>query len=148
MKRLVVLLSMLLIPILSHAWTVVPGGIQVNISYTEPNTNSNGSPLKDLLKTIVYYNAGAGDLKAFEAPAIALTGNGNIIGTAVIPWPSDKQGNVDFYAVAIDTTANISAKSTMVTVQFDTLSPSIPKVLTISGNMLFFNYREPMVNTD
>lgn len=132
----------------ADAWVVVPGGIQVNITYTEPNTNSDGTALNDLARTQVFYNLGAGDVRIIDAPATSMTGNGNINQTVVVPWPSNRQGNVTFYAIAIDTGSNISARTGDVIVRFDTLSPGAPRALVISGSLLFFNYKEPQANTD
>jgi hypothetical protein len=146
MKKLLYLV--LLVPSLIHAWTIVPGGIQVTVEYTEPSTDSDGTSLNDLNRTSLFYNLGSGDVKAFDVIASTTTGGGNVVKTTVIPWPNGKEGNVSFYAVAVDTNSAVSAKSNIVIVRFDTLSPGAPKALIISGDLLFYNYREPIVNTD
>ena len=148
------LLAFLLFPALGHAITNVPGGVEIDVSYSEPNQNADGTPLKDLLRTTVYYSTSnvalstATYTKAFDAPATAITGNGLITKTIVIPFPQGKESNVTFFAVAVDTNNLISAHSNSVVVRFDTLNPGAPKTLTISGNMLFYNYREPFLNSD
>jgi len=102
-------------------------GTNVESSYTEPTVNEDGSPLSDLAKTTIYYDLGAGQVKALDVPASSPTGGGQISQTVTVPIVSGQEANVKFWATATDTSGNESAPSNSVTVRIDRLAPGPPQ---------------------
>ncbi|HJQ99695.1 MAG TPA: hypothetical protein VJ826_15380 [Candidatus Polarisedimenticolaceae bacterium] len=147
-KRIVASAIALLCASFALAARNVPGGVEITVQYQEPNLSSDGSPISDLLRTSVFYNLGQGDVKLFDQPASSPNGNGNVNRLAVVPFLPGRQQNVTFYAVAVDSFTNLSVQSNVVVFRFDTLAPGAPRVLQISGDMLFYRYDEPSTTSD
>ena len=57
----------------------------VTVSYTEPATTVDGTPLVALDKTTIYYDLGSGPVKAVDKPATKPTGGGQVSQTIKIP---------------------------------------------------------------
>lgn len=105
-------------------------GTEITASYVEPNTNTDGSTLKDLAKTTIYYDIvgdGKAAFKGGEVSATAPTGNGNITQKVLIPILTGQESDVEFWATASDITGNESAPSNKVMKRIDRLTPSSPK---------------------
>lgn len=137
-----------LLSVSANAYTVVTGGVSVDVAVTEPSSNSNGSALSDLFKTSVYYDAGSGPVHALDIESASVSGGGVSTGSVVVPWPAQKEGEVKFFATAMDDDSNKSESTPLFALAVDTLSPGASKTLTISDGKLFYNYREPIVNSD
>ena len=125
----------------------MPGGVEIDVSYQEPTTNANGGPISDLAGTRIYYDVGAGSVKAYDVEATALTGGGTVARAVKVPW-GVKQGQIRLMANAIDIAANVSPMAEPPPVPVDTLAPGAPKVLVFNGDLLFYSFREPIVNAD
>lgn len=104
--------------------TVTPEGIKVE--YTEPTTNENGTPLTDLAKTTIYYDIGAGPVKAVDVPATAPTGGGAISQVITVTIAENTEVDVQIWATATDLSGNESEKSAIATVRVDSLPPNAP----------------------
>ena len=102
-------------------------GVSVTALYQEPATNTDGSALTDLDHTSIYYDLGAGPVKAKDVPATALTGNGNITTPVDVPVTEGQEKNVIFWVTASDQSGNESAKSATVTKRIDRLAPGPPR---------------------
>ena len=115
MKRLLLALIIITLastPVFALEFTLT--GSEVTATYTEPTTNTDGSLLKDLAKTIIFYDIvgdGLPEVKAVEVPATALTGGGSIIQTVLVPIVGNQEADVDFWATAVDTSGNSSSFS-------------------------------------
>ena len=107
--------------------SAAPSGAEITIEYGEPTINSDGSVLKDLAKTTIYYNIGSGPVKAAYIPATINTGGGTIIHKIILPVSQVEEVTADLWATASDTTGNESEKSNIVRVVADMLPPSPPK---------------------
>jgi len=57
----------------------------VTVSYTEPTTTADGTPLIALDKTTIYYDLGNGPVKAMDVAATKPTGGGQVSQTVKIP---------------------------------------------------------------
>src|SRR3990167_1790290 len=129
MKRL--LLALIIItpastPVFALEFTLT--GSEVTATYTEPTTNTDGSLLKDLAKTIIFYDIvgdGLPEVKAVEVPATALTGGGSIIQTVLVPIVGNQEADADFWETAVDTSGKSSDKSSVVRKRIDRLAPSV-----------------------
>src|SRR5438128_10574948 len=53
---------------LAHAYTCTPTGCTFTVSYTEPTTNTDGSPVA-LQNTTIYYTLGSAPEKSLPVPA-------------------------------------------------------------------------------
>lgn len=106
-----------------------------NVAYDEPTTNADTTPLMDLQRVDVYYTV-AGGLPVLGASVPATSPNGGGIGVStqvVIPaaeLPADVETLVAFYAIAVDTSGNQSAKSNEPQDTVDFLDPSNAANLT------------------
>ncbi|GJL56482.1 MAG: hypothetical protein NPIRA02_36140 [Nitrospirales bacterium] len=63
----------------------------ITISYVEPNTRIDGSPLRTLAKTTIYHNLGNGFKKTKDVPATNPKGGGTITETLAIDVGPRKQ---------------------------------------------------------
>jgi hypothetical protein len=104
--------------------TVTPEGIKVE--YTEPTTNKNDSPLTDLAKTTIYYDIGAGLVKAMDVPATSPSGGGAISQVITVPILPESETDVKVCISATDLSNQESDKSANLTVRYDTLPPAAP----------------------
>jgi len=131
MKRLLLALMIITLastPVFALEFTLT--GSEVTATYTEPTTNTDGSLLKDLAKTIIFYDIvgdGLPEVKAIEVPATVLTGGGSIIQIVTVPIIGNQEADVDFWATAVDLSGNSSDKSTIVRKRIDRLAPSVPQ---------------------
>jgi hypothetical protein len=75
----------------------------VTVSYTEPTTNAAGLPLTNLAKTTIYYDMGAGPVRAREVPASRETGGGAITQTISIPLKQKPEATVCVFVTATNT---------------------------------------------
>ncbi len=64
--------------------TITAKNQSVAISYTEPTTQADGSPLTNLAKTSIYRNHGKGFIRTKDVPATNAKGGGQITETVFI----------------------------------------------------------------
>lgn len=101
-------------------------GAELKVSYEEPSTNIDGSALTDLAKTTIYYDKGAGAVKAIDIAATKETGGGSIVTTFTIPMKENEEADIAVWATAIDKSGNESDKSNIVEIRLDFLKPAPP----------------------
>ena len=107
-------------------------GAVLTVTYTEPATNTDGSPLTDLARTNVYTEMllpGQAPVKGPNVAASASTGGGAISTTITVPIGAAlpiKEANVKVWATATDTSGNEGPPSNVVTKRVDQLAPSAP----------------------
>lgn len=113
----------------TYSLTLSLTGAEITCEYDEPNTNSDGSILTDLLKTTLYYGRGNGIVKAKDIPAMSLTGGGHIVTTILVPVLGGEDVNVNVWATASDTATitNESIFSSTATIRIDRLPPNKPR---------------------
>lgn len=80
----------------------------VRVSYTEPSTTVEGTPLTDLSKTSIYYDLGKGRVLAKNVPATQATGGGSVSETIVIPIHKKEEQSVKICVTATDQLGNES----------------------------------------
>jgi tetratricopeptide (TPR) repeat protein len=85
--------------------------IEIRLSYDEPTTNKDGSPLTDLVKTTIYYDVGNGPVKAVDVPATSPNGGGAVVRSVMIPVSEDQKSQVTFWITATDRRGNESSRS-------------------------------------
>lgn len=103
----------------------IPEGLEY--SYTEPTTNSDGSPLVDLDHTSIYVDVGAGPVKTLDVPATSPNGGGNIVQIIQNPFEEGKEGTVSVHATAVDDNNQESEIGAQATVEVDFLAPAPPQ---------------------
>lgn len=81
----------------------------VKVTYTEPSVNKSGNPLKELVKTTIYYDLGAGRIRAEEVPATKPTGGGKVSHAIVVPMHSPAETLVRICVTATDRHGNESS---------------------------------------
>jgi hypothetical protein len=132
MRRFIVMLFLVLISIslgsklVATPLEVIPSGAEVSVSYQEPTTNADATPLNDLAKTNIFYDIGDGPVMARETSAISVNGGGNVIEKITLPVAQGQILNVTFWATATDTSGNESIKSQEVSLRIDLLPPAPP----------------------
>ena len=127
-------LALLLLLVVAPAWAIdfTVSGAVLTVTYTEPSTNTDGSPLTDLARTNVYTEIllpGQTPVKGPNVAASASTGGGAISTTITVPIGATlpiKEANVKVWATATDLSGNESLPSTVVTKRVDQLAPSAP----------------------
>ena len=116
------------------AWAIdfTVSGAVLTVTYTEPSTNMDGSPLVDLARTNVYTEIllpGQAPVKGPDVAATAPSGGGAISTTITVPIGVTlpiKEATVKVWATATDTSGNESTPSAMVTKRVDQLAPASP----------------------
>jgi len=131
-RRWIVLALVILIPTSAWAIDFTVSGAVLTVTYTEPATNTDGSPLTDLARTNVYTEILLAGQTPQKGPNVAATrpaGGGAITTTVTVPIGAAltiKEANVKVWATATDTSGNESAPSIVVTKRVDQLAPSAP----------------------
>jgi hypothetical protein len=106
MKRtfvLIAIISILLLSVIAHAWTVTPTGVQVELKWTEPTQNNNDTPLTDLKSVRIYDNSSGVMVLREEINASSPTGGGVTTKTVTIPLAPGVVKTVHFYVTAVNT---------------------------------------------
>lgn len=80
--------------------TITAQNPSITVSYKEPTTRVDGTPLTNLAKTTIYQNQGSGFIRTKEVPATNSKGGGQISETLLIQLGPDK---------SIDTTICVTA---------------------------------------
>lgn len=81
----------------------------ITVTYTEPSMNQAGNPLKELAKTSVYYDLGAGRVLAKEIPSTKPSGGGQVSETITLPVKNQKETIVHICVTATDRQGHESA---------------------------------------
>ena len=81
---------------------------EVRVTYTEPSTTVEGSPLTDLSKTSIYFDLGEGRILAKDILATQPTGGGQVFETIVIPIRKKEERSVKICVTATDRLGNES----------------------------------------
>ena len=106
--------------------TLTANNASITLSYTEPKVNAMGEPLTNLSKTTIYYNLGAGFVKAKEKTATSPQGGGKIVESIQIPVQSKQPVEATICVVAINTKGLASfkiAKARVSTLRTPPVSP-------------------------
>ena len=127
-------LTLVLLLLVTPAWAIdfTVSGAVLTVTYTEPATNTDGSPLMDLARTNVYTEIvlpGQVPVKGPNVVASAPGGGGAISTTITVPIGAAlpiKEANVKVWATATDTSGNEGPPSNVVTKRVDQLAPSAP----------------------
>lgn len=134
MMRFVLVLMMLALAAPASAIDFTPTGSVLTATYREPTTNTDGSALNDLKETQIFFRvcpvsgACAAVFTAGTAtPATTAAGGGTVNAQQTVPIAPGQENNVEVYAVARDTSGNVSPESPHVTKRVDRLSPAAPQ---------------------
>lgn len=101
--------------------------VTVTVTYTEPTTKADGSPLDDLSYTTIYYDEGNGWEEVAVVPASQPTGGADISQQVTIPIPDGTEVDVFVTATATDDANNESEYAVPATARLDTLAPAAPQ---------------------
>lgn len=124
----IVLATFLVFAPVSHAVDVVITGTEVAYTYTEPTTNSDGSPLNDLQRICVYYDLNGGtSVKVLDEPATSKNGGGTKTVKFMVPITESMETVLHFWSTAIDESGNTSANSVVLVKRIDKLAPAAPQ---------------------
>lgn len=118
----------LFFPGMASAIDFTASGTILTVTFKEPTTNFDTTPLDDLAYTNVYYRLDAGaEVKGPNIPATTSAGGGNISTTVTVPIGANQRATVTIRATATDTSGNESAKSAAVVKTVDRLPPMPPQ---------------------
>lgn len=126
-KILLCLIATLIYATAVSAFTVTPTGAIVEIKYTEPLDNTDGSPVTDLSHCTLYYDTGQGVVKAKDFPASSPSGGAEITTSYEVPWTGGQEFNVRFWMTASDLSGNESGASVEKVIRIDKLAPNAPR---------------------
>lgn len=104
----------------------VQTGSTIKVTYQEPTTNSDGTPLEDLERTEVTADWGAGPQVVATVPASAATGGAEQSPEFVVPAVDGVVTNVSIFANAFDIRGNKSQSSEVIAMSIDLLAPAAP----------------------
>ena len=128
MKKLLLILIFLFLPLDLLAFNASVNDVKITVDYTEPTVNADGSALTDLNHTSIYYSISGGTaVKATDVNASSVNGGGIISQQITIPISNGQEADVDVWATATDNSGNESANSITVTVRIDKLAPGAPQ---------------------
>ena len=80
----------------------------LRITYTEPTTNADDTPLMDLGGTIITLVADGTALPDIDVVASSVNGGGNVSQDVAVPFTPNKMVSVDLEVSAYDTSGNAS----------------------------------------
>jgi len=96
-------------------WTPLVWGLDatqvsktLRITYDEPTTNADATPLLDLGGTTLRVTADGVDQPIIDVPASAPTGGGSIAQDVTVPFTPNRLVSVDLAVTAYDTSGNVS----------------------------------------
>lgn len=118
---------------IADAFEVTVNGTNITVSYTEPATNEDGSPLLDLSHTTIYLDIiGDGDSESAvkEVPASSKVGGGEIAAEIIVPNLDVNETAIELWATASDFVGNESGKSNILRLEaaeIDQLAPAPPQ---------------------
>lgn len=118
MKTLALLLALLLVPVVAHAYTCSGASCTATLSYTEPSTYVGGNPLTNLQDGQFTYQLNGGANQVLTVPASRPQGGGTI------------NSPLAAQAVAVCTTATLTGSLVMRTSAGGVSAPtSIPPLV-------------------
>ena len=106
--------------------------VELNATFTEPNTNSDGTPLLDLDYSTIYIITPAGTIKAPLIQESNASGGGIQTVKIMVNAPSGVKTTLQFAATSTDTTGNEGQRTPEVTVVIDRIAPSVPTNFTLA----------------
>ena len=109
-----------------YALTVTATGVDLTVSYTEPATNVNDSLITDADHTSIYFDIGAGTVKALDVPATSINSGGEIVQNISIPIIDGQESDVSVWATSSDISGNESDKSNIIIIRIDRLKHNPP----------------------
>lgn len=125
-QRLHALLLYLFLAIFTLGWTGNPTDTTVRVEYDEPTTNTDGSLLNDLLKTVMIWKIGSGIETSVDVSATRPQGGGHIIRNINVTVAPNQRGLLSVQLIAVDTSNTPSARSASVTLDIDRKPPAVP----------------------
>lgn len=105
------------------AWEAAVTGVNVGITYTEPTTNMNGTPLLDLYCTKPFYDMGQGWVGAGEIPASNPMGGQEVTSIIAIPVVGEVEVDVRIKLNSQDDAGNLSDDSEIKIINIDKERP-------------------------
>ena len=96
------------LPLVSQALEATQVSKTLRITYVEPTTNADGSPLDDLQGTVIRWSIDGVAQPEIGIPATALTGGGAIQHEVTVPFTPNTLAHVALDVVGVDTHGNIS----------------------------------------
>ena len=108
--RILVLTALLLLvmSVFAHALDATQVSKTLRITYDEPTTNIDATPLTDLGGTLIQVIADGTALPDVDVPASAPTGGGSVSQDVSVPFTPNKLVSVDLEVSAYDTSGNAS----------------------------------------
>jgi hypothetical protein len=97
-------------------------GKDLQITYAEPTTNADGTPLLDLGGTVIKWSVDGIAQTDIDIPATTVTGGGQITHLQPVPFKPNAQVTVDLVVHAYDLSGNVS-EDALSSVQIDWLPP-------------------------
>lgn len=105
-----------------------PEVVTITLQYTEPSQNADGTPLRDLDHTTIYYDVGAGEVRAADVPASSPAGGGTITHKIIIPIAaSKKEVTARIWVTGTDKSGNESTPSQVVSTRLGKTAPVAPQ---------------------
>lgn len=102
--------------------------VTITLQYTEPSQNADGTPLRDLDHTTIYYDVGAGKIRVADVPASSPTGGGVITHKIIVPIAgSKKEMTAWIWVTATDKSGNESNPSQIVSTRLGRTAPVAPQ---------------------
>jgi hypothetical protein len=137
-NALIALALVLLATTVADAWKPVPNGAALDISYTEPSTNTDGTPLTDLAKIRIYWRCTAigggpacpANESIVDIPATRLQGGQVVVNnnSAITPVKCQQAATVTVQASALDNAVppNESARTATASVTVNRAAEACP----------------------
>lgn len=105
----------------------------VDARWTEPTTNSDGTPLTDLAYSSVYYSVNNGPkIVGAKVSATKPQGGGTLTTTIIVPAPEGVITVLSMSASATDLAGNESAPTAPAQITIERVAPAVPTGFTIA----------------
>lgn len=100
--------------------------VEFDISFTEPTTSVDNTPLTDLAYSTVYVTSPAGTLKAPVVAAGSVHGGEGVRTVVQVSAPAGRITSITFAVSCTDLAGNEGPKSEPVTTVVDRIGPAVP----------------------
>ena len=106
--------------------------VELELSFTEPAINSDGSPLLDLAFSTIYLVTPDTKLKVLSIPASGVVGGKLQNAPVVVSAPAGQKTELLFEVTSTDISGNESAADVAVRIMVDRIAPASPLGFTVA----------------
>lgn len=106
--------------------------VELDLTFTEPSVNSDGSPLLDLAFSTIYLVTPDAKLKVLAIPASGVAGGKVQNAPVVVNAPAGQKTDLLFEVTSTDVAGNESLPDVAILITVDRIAPAAPLGFTVA----------------